>query len=155
MNDERMEDDGSYSCFGRVYSSPDTSTNEAIKIAYRVVLAVAAILVAGVLSFWGSTVLLTLFGIKSEGSESENVTKWRKKLAKKWFMVISMCCVSILLQCLFFILYTAVGESGAVYSLFLIPVEVIPELFIFCVLHWGFLLSTSSAMSPTGQMTSV
>jgi len=150
-----VKDSASYSCYGRIYNEPDTSTNDAIKIAYRAVLSAAALLVAGLLSFWGSTVLITLFGIEKSENDHENMTKWRKRLAKKWFLVIFVCCLSILLQCVFFIVYTLVTNSGTKYALFLIPIEIMPIWFIFAVLHWNFFASKSSAMSPTGQDTTV
>lgn len=145
--------EGKYSCYNRLYEEPSQKNSDILRIVYRVILTVCALVVGALLAYWGGGVFITLFSTDNENNkEKDKLSNRRRSLAKRWLFVIIICTGSVVAQCIFFISYTvAIDNGSADYALFLIPFEIIPVFSMFLLLHWNRIHRSSTEVDRTGQ----
>lgn len=123
---ENSGENDSSSCGGRVVESADTSKRKEISIVYRVVISVASI--GLMISYWGGNVFLTFKNLKSKNIESLT-------LQKKIYRVTIVSTLSLVLQSVFFIVYSTRVEQSYEWILVLLLIEEFPILLILVILR--------------------
>jgi len=120
-----LQVDGSYSCFGLLYSEPDHNDQDILRIIYYSVLCFFSLVVGCLTLYFSSSLFKIIVGWKAPGTNA---------IVKKWLVVTLVCSLSVVFQCVFALVYTLSITPTYQYALVLIGLEIIPSLPILSVI---------------------
>eukprot|EP01099_Mayorella_cantabrigiensis_P003991 TRINITY_DN2998_c0_g1_i1.p1 TRINITY_DN2998_c0_g1~~TRINITY_DN2998_c0_g1_i1.p1 ORF type:complete len:1596 (-),score=278.78 TRINITY_DN2998_c0_g1_i1:132-4262(-) len=117
-----MEENSSMSCFNKMYTEPSTTSHDILRIVYVSIISAATVGLVVLIFYYGGSVAITFKLMKTTGDGSRKL--------KGWLGVTMVMAMSVLLQCIFMLVYSLALTPSYEYSLVLILIEIIPIGFV-------------------------
>lgn len=121
------EEEGTYVCEGRVYQSPDDSTQETVRLTYRIVISLFSLSICLAVFYYGRKMSQVL-------SATQLMSRGKNALKAKTFVVAIVSGISLFGQCIFFIAYST-ADPAPEYLFFFVPLELLPASIIFVLMY--------------------
>eukprot|EP01099_Mayorella_cantabrigiensis_P006043 TRINITY_DN4981_c0_g1_i1.p1 TRINITY_DN4981_c0_g1~~TRINITY_DN4981_c0_g1_i1.p1 ORF type:complete len:328 (+),score=35.00 TRINITY_DN4981_c0_g1_i1:155-1138(+) len=140
-----LEPSGSYSCGGRIYSAPDNSSRQDLRLIFRIIITCFAFGIGTSLAYFGLTVFVT--------AQSHDVDRTSALFQKKIYLVSLIATTSLMGQCIFFSIYSLTLDMSPEWSFMLIPLELIPIICMMIVLTTSRMVRDTFLSTATSRQT--